>query len=188
MPRLFTALEVPPVVCERLSLFRTGLPGARWVDPALYHLTLRFVGDVDGGLAREVTAALREMRPAAPVHVSLVSLAAFGGARPRAIYAGAAAGADLLRLQAEQEKLVRRSGAEPETRKFTPHVTLARLRDVRAADVAAFLARSGPLFGLSFTATRVVLLSSREGTGGGPYVVEAEYPLGPAVPPRPADR
>ena len=48
MPRLFTALEIPAAIGEQLALLRGGLPGARWVEPANYHVTLRFIGDVDG--------------------------------------------------------------------------------------------------------------------------------------------
>jgi len=53
MPRLFTGVEIPREVADSLALLRGGLPGARWVDPENYHLTLRFIGDVDGLIARE---------------------------------------------------------------------------------------------------------------------------------------
>jgi len=47
MPRLFTGIEIPPDVGQALSLLRGGLPGARWITPDHYHVTLRFIGDVD---------------------------------------------------------------------------------------------------------------------------------------------
>ena len=81
-------------------------------------------------------------------------------------------------LQAEQERRLRRIGLEPEARKFTPHVTLARLRGVAQAAVADYLAARGALQAEAFTVDRFVLFSARDGTGGGPYVVEAAYPLG----------
>ena len=59
-----------------------------------------------------------------------------------------------------------------------PHVTLARLRNVGARAVAEYLASRGALAVEPFTAERFVLFSAREGSGGGPYVVEAAYPLG----------
>ena len=83
-----------------------------------------------------------------------------------------------MELQAEQERRLRRIGVEPETRKYTPHVTLARLRGVGQAAVADYLASRGALCAEAFTAERFVLYSARDGTGGGPYVVEAAYPLG----------
>ncbi len=54
MPRLFTGLAIPPEISEQLSFLRGGLPGARWVDPVDYHLTLRFIGDIDDALANDV--------------------------------------------------------------------------------------------------------------------------------------
>jgi 2'-5' RNA ligase len=72
---------------------------------------------------------------------------------------------------------MQRLGLEPEGRKFTPHVTLARLRDASSRDVADYLSTRAPLFGSSFRASRFVLFSSRRSVGGGPYVIEADYPL-----------
>ena len=73
---------------------------------------------------------------------------------------------------------MRRVGLDPETRKYTPHVTLARLRDVSAGDVAAFIAMRGHFPKLTFTAERSVLFSARDSVGGGPYLVEAAYQFG----------
>ncbi len=83
----------------------------------------------------------------------------------------------LVELQAEQERRFRRIGLAPETRKYAPHVTLARLRRVGARAVADYLAARGALGVEGFTAARFVLFSSRESVGGGPYVVEAAWPL-----------
>ena len=65
MPRLFTALEIPRDAALSLSLLRGGLPGARWIDVENYHMTLRFIGDVEGHVADEIANALdRVRRPA----------------------------------------------------------------------------------------------------------------------------
>ena len=86
-----------------------------------------------------------------------------------AIYAAVAANPDLDDLQSEHERLARRAGAEPERRKFTPHVTLTRLRRAAGPEaVAAYLACVGIVPRLSFTATEVALFSARESRGGGP--------------------
>ena len=58
MPRLFIGLEIPDDVRQTLSLLRGGLPGARWIDPENYHLTLRFIGDIESGLAHEIVSML----------------------------------------------------------------------------------------------------------------------------------
>ena len=169
MPRLFTALELPERVVGQLTLARGGVVGARWLEPADYHVTLRFVGDID-----ETLSDIR--RPKALVRFEELSW--FGGDKPRAIVAKVKADPALMDLQAEQERRLRRIGIEPETRKYTPHVTLARLRGASQTAVASYLAVRGALIADSFKAERFVLYSAREGSGGGPYVVEAAYPLG----------
>ena len=58
MPRLFTGLEIPAEIGQTLSMLRGGLPGARWIDPENYHLTLRFIGDVDDRPAHEIASLL----------------------------------------------------------------------------------------------------------------------------------
>ena len=83
-----------------------------------------------------------------------------------------------MELQADQERRLRRIGVEPETRKYMPHVTLARLRGVAQKAVADYLASRGALAADAFTAERFVLYSARDGSGGGPYIVEAAFPLG----------
>ena len=83
----------------------------------------------------------------------------------------------LIELQAEHERLMQRVGLEPEGRKYTPHVTLARLRESSSRQVAEYLAARAPYRSLPFKVSRFVLFSSRASVGGGPYVVEAAYPL-----------
>ena len=177
MPRLFTGLELPDAVVGQLALMRGGIVGARWLEPEDYHITLRFIGDIDAGAARDIDETLADIRrPKAPVRFE--GLSWFGGDKPRAIVARVKPEPALMDLQAEHERRLRRIGVEPETRKYTPHVTLARLRGVRQASVAGYLAEHGTLSAEPFDAERFVLYSAREGSGGGPYVVEAAYPLG----------
>jgi 2'-5' RNA ligase len=176
MPRLFTALEVPDGVRAALALARGGLFGARWIDPENYHITLRFIGDIDARLADEVAAALDEVRRA-PAPIAFEGLAWFGGDKPRAIVAKVKPAPALVELAADHERRLRRLGLAPETRNFTPHVTLARLRGVAPAAVADYLASRGRLSAPEFLAERFVLMSARDGVGGGPYLAEGEYGL-----------
>jgi 2'-5' RNA ligase len=176
MPRLFTGLEVPRQVGESLSMLRGGLPGARWIDPENYHITLRFIGDIDDRLARDVASMLDGVKRRS-FDVRFDELASFGGRKPRAVIAAVDPVTPLVELQAEHERLMQRLGLEPEGRKYVPHVTLARLRDSSSRDVADYLSTRGALFGSSFRASRFVLFSARASVGGGPYVVEADYPL-----------
>jgi 2'-5' RNA ligase len=176
MRRIFTGLELPAEVAQSLSMLRGGLPGARWIDPENYHLTLRFIGDVDDIVAREVESLLGMVRRA-PLELRFDALSSFGGRRPRAVIATLAQTPALMELQSEHERLMQRVGLEPEGRKYTPHVTLARLRDTSSRQVADYLATRAFIAPLPFKASRFVLFSSRASVGGGPYVVEAAYPL-----------
>ena len=176
MPRIFTGLEVPKNVAQSLSILRGGLPGARWIDPENYHLTLRFIGDVDDATEREVASLLGRVRRGS-LELRFDTLSSFGGRRPRAVIATLAQTPALMELQAEHERLMQRVGLEPEGRKYTPHVTIARLRDSSSRQVADYLATRALIEPLPFTVSRFVLFSSRASTGGGPYVVEAAYPL-----------
>ena len=176
MPRLFTGVEIPADVGQALGMLRGGLPGARWIDPENYHLTLRFIGNVDDIVAHEVASLLgRVKRGAFDLHFE--GLTSFGGRKPRAVVALVAPAQSLLDMQAEHERLMQRIGLAPEGRKYTPHVTLARLRDCPSQAVAEYLAARGYFRTAAFRVSRFVLFSSRASTGGGPYVVEAGYPL-----------
>lgn len=176
MPRLFTGLEIPSALGQTLAMMRGGLPGARWIDPENYHLTLRFIGDVDDALARDIASLLGQVRRSA-FEIYLDGLASFGGRKPRAVVASAAPSPAMMELQAEHERLLQRMGLAPDGRKFTPHVTLARLRDSSSHEVAEYLAARGGFRSPPFPVSRFVLFSSRASVGGGPYVVEAAYPL-----------
>lgn len=176
MPRLFAALEIPDDVGQQLALLRGGLPGARWIDPENYHVTLRFIGDIDGVTANEIAGTLARVRRK-PFEAALQGLVPFGGNRPRAIVAQVMPSRPLLELQGELERLMQRFGLEPEGRKYTPHVTLARLRDASSQSVADYLSVRGFFPTRTFMVSRFVLYSSRDSVGGGPYIVEDAYAL-----------
>lgn len=177
MPRLFTGLEVPADVALRLSLLRGGVSGAKWIEPTDYHLTLSFIGNIDNGTASALAEELARIE-GPHVQVRLTGLGAFGGDKPRSIVALADPSPALVALQSQNDRALRRAGVEPEKRKFTPHVTIARVKGASAPAVAAFLGER-PIQPIAFPAPRFVLYSARSSQGGAPYVVEAAYPLGP---------
>jgi len=176
MPRLFTALEIPRDAALSLSLLRGGLQGARWIDVENYHITLRFIGDVEGHVADEIANALdRVRRPS--FSLTLSGVGAFGGRKPHSVWAGVAASPGIVALQAEIERICQRLGLPADPRKFVPHVTLARLRNAAPADVAHYLSARGNFAAMPFKVGRFVLMSSRDSVGGGPYIVEEAWPL-----------
>src|SRR5262245_64117524 len=111
MPRLFTGLEIPSAIGESLSTLRGGLPGARWIDPENYHVTLRFIGDVDDAMAHEVASVLGRVRRQ-PFELRVEDLRSFGGRKPRAVVALLGPAAAIVELQAEHERLMQVLGLE----------------------------------------------------------------------------
>jgi 2'-5' RNA ligase len=180
MPRLFTGLTIPPDIADQLSVLRGGLVGARWIDPENYHVTLRYIGDVSAALARELDQEFARVRRP-PLDLVLERLSAFGHDKPRAIVVRIGNSLPLALLQADHERAARHVGLAPDTRKFTPHVTLARSRGASAVAAADYLQSRNWFRSALFHADRFVLFSSRASTGGGPYLVEAEYPLDAAA-------
>jgi 2'-5' RNA ligase len=176
MPRLFTGLEIPPDVALDLDLMRGGIEGARWIDRESYHITLRFIGDIEDGLGREIAHELARIE-AEPFALQLQGMSLFGGAKPHALYAGVAESPELRRLQATQERICQLLGLPPEPRKFAPHVTLARLKNPDMEALHRFVASHNLYKSRVFDVGRFVLFSSRPSRGGGPYAVEEAYQL-----------
>lgn len=176
MPRLFTGLELSETWRARLGFMQYRLAGASWVDPENYHLTLRFAGDLNRHDAGEWADRLATVRADA-FRLRLAGLGAFGGDRPHSLWAGVAPEPALMALQRAHERAARQAGLPPETRKYAPHVTLARLRGLRAADIAPLLAATAGPFVEPLVVEAFVLFSARDHVGGGPYVVEERFPL-----------
>ncbi|MCB1509070.1 MAG: RNA 2',3'-cyclic phosphodiesterase [Hyphomicrobiaceae bacterium] len=176
MPRLFTGLEIPREVAERLAAMRGGLPGARWIDVENYHVTLRFIGDIDERLAGEIVETLDRVKRRR-IAITIDGLMVFGTRRPHSVVARVRPTQALSELQGEHERLMQRLGLPPEPRKFQPHVTIARCKACSAEQVAHWLSIRGGLSLPTFEVEEFVLFSSRDSVGGGPYIVEESYSL-----------
>lgn len=176
MPRLFAALGLPDDLRDALALVRGGIEGARWIEPADYHVTLRFIGDVSGGDARAVARELDAVR-GEPFDLRLTGFDAFGGPKPKSIFARVEANQALTALQSRIERACQVAEMDPERRRFTPHVTLARLRSGQARAAAEWLSRHGVPALPTLPVTSFGLYSARASVGGGPYVLEVDYPL-----------
>lgn len=176
MPRLFTALELPDDVRDELVRLNLPLPGARWINPEDYHLTLRFAGEIDVAHAREFADNIAAI-DVDVFELRLSGVGAFGGHDPSSIFAAVEPSPALEALARAHEKAARRAQLPPDTRAFKPHVTLARLKHTSAEDVARFLTWFGGYRSQPFFVSHVALMSSKPGTGGGPYGVVEIFPL-----------
>ncbi|MBG1233674.1 RNA 2',3'-cyclic phosphodiesterase [Aestuariivirga litoralis] len=174
MMRLFTGLELPSDISLDLNFMQGGIEGARWIDRENFHITLRFIGDIDDALGREVTMALDEAA-IRPFQVAIKSIDVFGGNKPHAIIARIEENPELMRLQLAQERICQSLGLQPEGRKFIPHVTLARLRDPDPRALRSFIESHALYRSRPFMVEHFVLFSSKPSRGGGPYAVEESY-------------
>ncbi len=142
--RLFAAIRPPDAVCDLLLDAMEGIEGARWQDAENLHITLRFVGEVDTPLANDLAAELARIA-APPLRLSIAGVGHFEHkGRPHAIWARIAPDAALDGLRKKVERPCVQAGLPPETRRFTPHITLARLNR-SSGDIGAWLARWGNL-------------------------------------------
>ena len=176
MPRLFAGIELPQAIRDQLSDLSKPLPGAKWVDDDDLHITLRFAGDIEGRVARDFTDLLGEIETDA-FELRLQDLGTFGGHDPRSIWAGIAPNPALDALARACDRAARNAGLPPEPHPFKAHVTLARLRSAPPDVLATYLGGIGAFRSEPFAVGAFVLFSSRPKFGGGPYVVEATYPL-----------
>ncbi len=176
MARLFSAIELPREIAQDLEMMRGGIEGARWIDRENYHITLSFFGEVTNGAVRDLHDALDSVS-VYPFSLRLEGVGQFGKSRPHSVWAGVRPSPQLGNLQAIQDRLARRAGIPTENRKYTPHVTIARVRGARPEDVERYVADHSGYRSAEFPVPRFVLLSSRPSRGGGPYATEEVFPL-----------
>lgn len=133
--RAFIAIEIPPAIRQAIhqktSTLRAELgTSARWVSPENIHLTLKFLGDISAEHADLLTQALRAEADSVPVfdlHVG--GLGSFPNVkRARVLWIGVQAPAELEALARRIESACARHGSESETRGFSPHLTIGRVR------------------------------------------------------------
>lgn len=177
MYRLFVSIELPEEVKAELARVCCDVPGARWLEPDEMHLTVRFIGEVDGVVFRDVIDALADVR-LAPFDLVLRGVGHFPPrGEPHTLWAGVERSPELLALHDKVESVLVRAGIEPERRKFSPHVTLARLKGTPSRAVGSFMARNGLYRSEPFRVDEFHLYSSRLSAKRALHRPEAAYAL-----------
>ncbi len=181
MIRLFVSVELPGEIRERLGALCCDVPGARWSEPDSLHLTVRFIGEVEGHVFEDICDVLGTVR-AEPFDLRICGVGHFPprGA-PRMLWAGLGPSEDLGLLRGRVDAALARVGVAPERRRFSPHITLARLRATPTRAVGSFLSTHGRLEAGPFRVDRFWLFSSKLSSRRAVHRVEAEYALGDAL-------
>jgi len=178
LTRLFVALCPPPAVRDVLLATMDGVEGARWQDDDQLHLTLRFVGEIDPPQAEDLAAELGRI-DAPRFELKIAGVGHFEKKdRLNALWAAVAPSSPLEVLQQKVERTCQRIGLEPEHRKFTPHVTLARLGG-RSAPVGDWVAANGTLAAGPWSVDEFRLYESQLTPGGSLYEPIISYRLRP---------
>jgi 2'-5' RNA ligase len=178
MPRLFIAAGLPERIRDDVSDLFEAIPGARWTEDAKLHITLRFIGEVDDGVARRVDSVLRGVS-FTPFTLTLKSTGFFPPrGRPKVLWCGISRSEELMRLQKQIERgLTSKAGLPPQDKKFYPHITIARLTGAQDEKLARFLSVNSLFETEEFMVSGFALYSSALNRGGAVYTKESEYKM-----------
>lgn len=176
MHRLFVAIRLPPTVRALLLDLMGGVAGARWLGDDQLHLTLRFIGEVDRHLARDVDAALSSVHHPR-FSIALNGLGAFDRrGEPVTLWAGVAPHEPLRALHKKVDQALVRVGVEPDRRAYMPHITLARLPR-GSGPVGSLVESSGGVASPPFAVDQFCLYESRLTPDGPLYELVERYRL-----------
>ncbi|MBN9504525.1 MAG: RNA 2',3'-cyclic phosphodiesterase [Altererythrobacter sp.] len=174
--RLFVAIRPPAPVRDALIDAMEGVEGARWQDEAALHLTLRFVGEVETPGANDLAGQLSRIAWP-PFELRVAGVGAFERkGSPHAIWARVPGDAALDGLRQKVERACESAALGRETRRFTPHITLARLNR-SAGPIGPWLAARGDLAAGPWSVEDFVLYESHLGHEGARYEAVEVYPL-----------
>jgi len=174
--RLFIALRPPASVREPLLDAMEGVEGARWQDEEQLHLTLRFLGEVETPAANDLAAALGRIA-AEPFTLRIEGVGTFGRRGvPTAVWARVPGSPELEALRQKVERACETAGLGRETRRFTPHITLARLNRASGA-IGGWMAAFGDLAAGPWEVDSFVLYRSHLGRNGSIYEPVTVYDL-----------
>ncbi len=177
MIRLFTAIDIPESIEQEIRGMGRAIPNARPVPTDQFHLTLKFIGEVEGSCFLDIRESLKEI-----VHprfsLALKGVGTFPPrGTPRILFAGVEPAAGIAALRNAIEKNLGAIGIAREKRKYTPHLTLARLNNCPLRHLHNYLAGNAFFQTPQFTVENFHLYSSRLTAKGAQHTLESSYPL-----------
>lgn len=179
MLRLFTGIELPILLRQRLALLEGGIDGAKWTTRENFHLTLSFIGEISEQVAEDSHDALSGIRME-PFQLELKGTGSFAkGTDVKVLWVGVQHSDALHRLKEKIDRALAKYDVPVEKRKYVPHVTLARFRlPPEEAKIAQFMATHNLFSGDAFDVEHFTLFRTHQTKHGSEYEALAEYPLG----------
>ncbi len=178
MPRLFVAIDLPEFVKDELNrLCSYGIQGVNWVNPDQFHLSLRFIGEVNQEIFETIADTLAKIK-GKPFTLSLKGVGTFPqGKNPRVIWTGVDKNESLVTLQKKVETRLNKIGIHKDKKRFSPHITLARVKSKRPGRIGDFLGFNNLYQSGEFEVDFFYLFSSLLTPKGAIYRKEQEYQL-----------
>ncbi|RKZ31030.1 RNA 2',3'-cyclic phosphodiesterase [bacterium] len=182
--RSFICLEIPKNIRETIDrnvtrqLKDCGVK-CSWVKPENIHITLKFLGDIPEKIVPKISEILEKtVGDYNAISLSLGKVGKFGGRTPRVIWVGNVGETEALKSLAESvDKSLLSIGFKREKRKFSPHLTIGRVRNPKGTDKLLRLIDEIELPETNFVVKRVILMKSELSPGGSIYTPLAEFEL-----------
>ncbi|GAA5104585.1 RNA 2',3'-cyclic phosphodiesterase [Bartonella jaculi] len=177
MQRLFSALQIPQETTSALISLQNGLPNAQWINPQNFHITLSFFGEVEDGVADEIIRSLDTIK-LPPFALKTNGFKVFGSEdAPHSLVVRIEPCETLNLLHEQMQNIRNRLKLTPDEKQFTPHITLARLLDIRPQDLPPYLSHRSDFSFPPFEIDRFVLLLSPSPESNSPYIVKGSWVL-----------
>ncbi|MCZ2327980.1 RNA 2',3'-cyclic phosphodiesterase [Bartonella sp. F02] len=177
MLRLFSAIKIPQQTTELLISLQNGLPKAQWINPRNFHITLSFFGNVEDSMVDELTHALSTIKcPSFSLHLNGFDVFRSEN-KPHSLVVRIAPCAELNFLHEKIRSIQNQLGLTLDPKQFTPHITLARLLDIKSEDLSSYLSFQGDFSFPSFKIDQFVLFLSEKPSSDAPYIVKGIWSL-----------
>ncbi|EJF76108.1 2'-5' RNA ligase [Bartonella birtlesii LL-WM9] len=177
MDRLFSALQIPQQTTEELISLQNGLPNAQWINPQNFHVTLSFFGEVESTTEDAFMRAFDTIK-LPPFMLQMKGFEVFGSENAPHSLVVRIEPCETLSLLHEKMQSIRSSlHLMPDEKPFTPHITIARLLDIKAEDLPPYLSSRGDFLFPPFEVNHFVLFSSPSPSSDAPYIVKGHWIL-----------
>jgi RNA 2',3'-cyclic 3'-phosphodiesterase len=181
--RLFVALSIAAEVRESLASFLSELrrtdPKPRWVNPENLHVTLKFIGQIADERLPEIVVALQKVATPSQIGLEIRGIGFFPNEhRPAVAWAGINASSELALSAGRIDESLALCGVARESRPFSPHLTLARLKEQRlSVSLRDLIAKSKDRGFGKQVATEFHLMESKTKSTGAEYTTLRSFPF-----------